>query len=153
MKIRKSLFILLAAILFSNGCVSVRDVTQQQPFNEQIGKQYVLLRDCYIFKYQGENGELFVDDDLPNSFPPVISDYIGKNIGGQIIVGILKKGTKFEIVHCVEKRSPEDIFDSYKCQIIESSIQLPELDVSLLTDMLKHPPAFRSDKARLVNDH
>jgi len=150
----KSIVFLLVAIALSviyEGCTSVSDVSTQTPYSEMMGKKFVLLQDCYVYRTKETGTNLFVGNAAIGHFLPVevSSAFINKKIGKDVlIVGILHEGTMFKIVKCEKQQSPEDVFLRFKVQLEKSSFQESILDVSDLTDMTKNPPVFRNGMAK-----
>ena len=95
-----------------SGCTSRKDISKEAPYNQCVGRKFILKEDIYIFKYydsleysiagpnSGINGlTKFVDEK-----------YIGRDNGLLVIKGVIKKNTLFSIVKIIDVKEFESSY-------------------------------------------
>jgi hypothetical protein len=150
---RQKLIVLLALLTSSvlfQGCIHTEDISNRSPYSKLMGENYILEQDCYIMRYIGGHGPLYVSNSLRTHFLPknVSPEFIQKQFRNVLIVGILRKGAVFTIVGCEEERSPESTVRFMKATFKDASFRGIVFDVYNLTDITKDPPEFFKDMAR-----
>jgi len=93
---------LLSVILSVGGCLNIdwgqlkdEDVTNKEPYSTFVGKTYRLNKNCYLTQ---ATSVYYIDICGENDVPLELNEkYIGTEVRGSIIVGLLPKGSEFII--------------------------------------------------------
>ena len=73
------------------------NVSKEPDYGSLIGREFVLPCDCYVFCYDDERSGVPLITDK-NAFPDgTLSDCIGKNLNGRIVLGEIKPGSRFKV--------------------------------------------------------
>jgi len=138
------LFILISCAI--TGCTSVKDVSNEMPYVQAVGKTFVLEKDMYIFQYNGypsfNLGRLINEDHVVNGIPIEVNEkYIGLKCLQVTIKGVVRKGDVIILSSVKEERSFNDVFYGYYV-IIKNQPHFAnqELRVASMLNILKNPP-------------
>jgi hypothetical protein len=142
---RITLWTLALSLCLFQGCAGpigpAEDLSNTKQYNGFVGRTFRLQRDCYVYVYKDEKSELpFVcDNNHEGALPEVVkSDYVGQNINGLTILGILKIGAKFRLESVYKQNVISDTTsaDYYFVISLEGTEQArwPKLNAIYLTD-------------------
>jgi len=103
MKLFQQLFAFSLALLFS-ACSITKNISNQPPYNQLIGKKFVIKEDMYIFK--DDDASLYTiapQDSGINNLPRFIDPkYIGRHIHSLTVITIVPKGSVFSIIKVID---------------------------------------------------
>jgi hypothetical protein len=150
---RITLWTLALSLYLFQGCAGpigpAQDLSNTKQYNGLVGRTFRLQRNCYVFVYKDEESELpFVcDNNQEGALPEVVrSDYVGQNINGLAILGILENGTEFRLDSVSEQRVISDTRSSYYIFAITlvkpDKAQRTKFNAVMLTDYFEKQPMF-----------
>jgi hypothetical protein len=136
------------------GChTTIRDIGSLEPYSKTIGSKYMLMQDCFLFSYSDTRSKVFIGNSscaiyLPDKINEV---FVGKRIGEVYIFGIVHKGAIFTVVG-VEQNDSFETGTVREWKVIFDDHRFGEqvCYATDLTDILKNPPTFRENLARIV---
>jgi hypothetical protein len=142
--------VLFAVLFLCGGCTTITDLSSQSPYAEWMGRQFVLVQDCYVFKFKDDKRTLYVGRGINLMPPDVAPQFVNKQFNGMTLLGILKRGSKFTIVGCYEERDIEDVIRNFEATLNEKTGEFRGaiLNVAFLTDLTKNPPVFNEVLAK-----
>ena len=132
------LCVLVAGLSLFQGCTGpLVNLSGNEQYKSLVGHTFRLQGDSYIYFFDDETKKIpYVSDK--RSFPGgMASDYVGKTINGQVIVGSLKKGTDFRLESVWQQKvpssySPERYFFIISLEGVQ--VQWTKLNAIGLTD-------------------
>ena len=148
----KPCFLIMAVFLVQIllGCDEVatcEDISDLESNKAMIGKQYILLKDCYITKSRySEIGALF---PFGSGVFPQKEIEIGRKIKGSKVVGIVPSGTKFVLLRIIKMNIDSNIHFSVMIPLIQLSSGYREtVSAGALVDRTKSDFAFDKNLVR-----
>ena len=162
--IKKNIYFLLGIGLISQICgcnnvVTYDDASNLQSNKQMIGKQYILLKDCYLIQLSSE--EEFNSESKRNSnvsiwpcgtdvLPKRLEENkIGKVIKGIRIVGIAPRNSKFSLLKIIKMNMDSHVHFSVLIPIIKLSSH-NNIDADALVDTTKSNFAFDKNLVKPV---
>ncbi len=146
----KAYFLIMAVFLVQIlGCDEVatcEDVSDLESNKAMIGKQYILLKDCYITKDSSSN----IAAIFPYGRGVFLKKIeIGKTIKGIKVVGIVPSGTKFVLLRIIKMNLDSNIHFSVMSPDIQLSSGYRKIVIaSALVDRTKSNFAFDKNLVR-----
>ncbi len=106
--------IILSLALLCSGCSITKNISNQPPYNHCIGKKFILKEDMYVFKFH-DSPDYFIAPEHSGitGLPPYVdkkyleNDYFGKHNYYLTILGIVPKGSIFNIIRVVRRTTFE----------------------------------------------
>ncbi len=108
-------FIILSLALLCSGCSITKNISNQPPYNQCIGKKFILKEDMYIFKDDDTSLYSIAPQDAGiNNLPRFIDPkYIGRHIHSLTVTTIIPKGNVFTIIKVIIKKTFELSYTDY----------------------------------------
>jgi hypothetical protein len=155
----KRYFIALLLCVVFCGCHSIKNVSREKPFSQMINKKFELVVDCFVLApVNFEFPELLPAGYFSQMPKEVKHEYIGQYIDilDQKIIGVVPKGTVFQIKEALARFSFNSWTVDYKIKIIGNQ-QHDFLLACWLIDPLfswtsHNPPQILRKYAIAVND-
>ena len=111
MKLFKQLFA-FSLVFLCGSCSITKNISNQPPYNQCIGKKFVLKEDMYIFK--DDDTSLYSiapqDSGIPNLPRFIDPKYIGRHIHSLTVTTIVPKGSIFTIIKVIDAIDFENSF-------------------------------------------
>ncbi|NBV29833.1 hypothetical protein EBS02_12625, partial [bacterium] len=108
-------FIILSLVLLCSGCSITKNISDQPPYNQCIGKKFVLKEDMYIFK--DDDTSLYSiapqNSGLPNVPRFIDPKYIGRHIHNLTVTAIVSKGSIFNVIRVINAITFDDSYTRY----------------------------------------
>jgi hypothetical protein len=145
----------IVLLLLVISCTKTKDLSRQSPYNQGIGKKFVLNEDAYVFKFDDTSQYSIAgpNSGIPGLSRIVDSKLIGKHRDNLIIKGVAKRGDVFTIIKVIEELSFEDSMIEFVIQFESSSITKEIFDTGSILNWknypfdktLGDPPIFKSE--------
>jgi hypothetical protein len=130
--------LLLGFVYFERHSVKTTYVNGLTPYTNLPGREFILERDCYIFKFKSKDSSwpLFASNATVPELPAEINDAnIGADFPEVRILGVLRVGDLFRIVSVRRDESRAGTFVSFEVLLAdESSRKYPRLDAYWIMD-------------------
>ncbi len=138
--------IILSLALACSGCSITKNISNQPPYNQCIGKKFILKEDMYIFKFHGSfQGAIARPNNGMMGLPRYVNkkyledDHFGKNNHYLTILGIVPKGSIFTIITVINRRTFEGAYVDFLIDFDDFPITKKGL-LSIDICNLKNPP-------------
>ena len=102
------------------GCSSTKDISKEPPYNQCIGKKFILMEHMYIFKFNdssqcsiagAQSGIMGLPRYVDKKY--LDDDYFGRNNRYLTIQGIIEKGSIFTITQIIEDINLENTGENF----------------------------------------
>lgn len=145
----------IVLLLLVISCTKTKDLSRQSPYNQGIGKKFILNEDAYVFKFDGTSQYSIAgpNSGIPGLSRIVDSELIGKHRDNLIIKGVAKRGDIFTIIKIIKESSFEDSIIEFVIQFESSSVTKEIFDTDSIVNLKYYPfdktfgdpPIFKSD--------
>jgi hypothetical protein len=139
------------------GCSSTKDISKEPPYNQCIGKKFILKEDMYIFKFNdssqcsiagAQSGIIGLPRYVDKKY--LDDDYFGRNNRYLSIQGIIEKESTFTLVKVINKKTFESSYVRFliafnKMPIAKNGVittSILNLDNPPFTKFWSDPPIF-----------
>jgi hypothetical protein len=130
--------LLLGFVYFERQSVKTTYVNGLMPYTNLPGREFILERDCYIFKFKSRDSSwpLFASQATVAGLPAEVKDgEVGADIPDIRILGVLRVGDLFRIVSVRRDESRAGTAISFEVLLSdESSRKYPRLDAYWIMD-------------------
>ena len=131
----------IIVVLIFGSCSITKDISKELPYNQCIGKKFILKEDMYIFKFHDSSQYVIAgpDSGISGLTKQVDSKFIGRDSGRLVINGIIRKGSIFNII----KVNYVKTFELSYVDFLISFEDIPISKVGLLSGPIcnfKNPP-------------